>query len=50
MTYERKNMQGSLFSRAKQTEKQPDKTGTIMIEGKLYYLSAWERVSQGGKP
>lgn len=48
MAFEKKDMTGSIFPARKDNEKQPDKNGSVMIEGKMYYLSVWSRVSQSG--
>jgi uncharacterized protein (DUF736 family) len=33
----------------KKTEKSPDFTGTLNVEGKEYRLSAWKKTSKAGK-
>lgn len=41
---------GVLFTNErKETEKHPDLTGTINVEGKEYFLSSWRKESKGGK-
>jgi uncharacterized protein (DUF736 family) len=41
---------GSLFIQEnKQTEKSPDFSGNLNVEGKEYRLSAWKRTSKTGK-
>lgn len=48
MTYQHKNNSGSLFPNdRKDNEKQPDYKGSAIIDGKEFWLSAWER--QGGR-
>lgn len=50
MAFEQKDNSGALFRNArKQTEKQPDYTGSITISGQQYDLSAWLKDSKGGK-
>ena len=34
-------------AREKKQEKSPDMTGEIMIDGKIYYLSAWTQEKNG---
>jgi uncharacterized protein (DUF736 family) len=41
---------GALFpADDKKTEKSPDFTGTLNVEGKEYRLSAWKKTSKAGK-
>ena len=48
MAYELKDGQGSLFrNERKETEKHPDHTGSLKIDGREYWLSAW--VKEGAK-
>jgi uncharacterized protein (DUF736 family) len=48
MTYDNTNT-GALFKNAdKKTDKHPDYTGSINIEGVEYWLSSWIKVSQKG--
>lgn len=48
MAYELKEGQGTLFlNDRKTTDNHPDLNGTIKIDGKIYYLSAWKK--QGNK-
>ena len=49
MPYEQKDNEGTLFVNDKQSDKQPDKKGSAMIDGKEYWVSAWDNVSQNGK-
>ena len=49
MAYQQKEGQGSLFKNDKQSERQPDFRGTIMIKGVLYEVAAWNRTSQNGR-
>lgn len=42
---------GALFSNErKETEKHPDYTGAINVDGHDYWLSAWRKTSKNGKP
>ena len=46
MTYEMKEGSASLFKNTrKQSESHPDYTGSIMLQGKEHYLSAWIKES-----
>lgn len=48
--YEQRDNSGSLFNNdRKNTEKHPDDTGTAMVGGVEYYISAWRKRSSGGK-
>lgn len=50
MAYETKPNTGSLFvNDRKQQVNQPDRTGTINIDGKLYWLSGWLKEANGKK-
>jgi len=47
MTYEIKPNSGSLFANtAKKKPEHPDMTGKINIDGKLYYISGWEKTTR----
>lgn len=49
MAYEQKEGQGSLFRNdRKQKDTHPDWKGEIKINGKLYWLSAWEKSGNSG--
>jgi len=49
MAFEQRDGQGSLFKNdRKTTDKQPDYTGNIMVEGHLYNLSAWIKTGKSG--
>lgn len=50
MAYEQKPNSGALFpNKRKETAKHPDLTGTIEVDGKLYWISAWSKeAKQGG--
>lgn len=41
---------GAIFpAREKKTEKHPDMTGSLNVEGVEYYVSGWTKVSQKGQ-
>jgi len=48
MAYDNTNS-GALFSSVKKSEKSPDFTGKINVEGKEYRLAGWRKTSQAGK-
>jgi hypothetical protein len=51
MSYELRDGQGILHSeRDKKTAKAPDFTGRVVIDGKQYRLSAWQRTGKSGSP
>lgn len=48
--YQRENGQGALFKNdRKENDKQPDYTGSIMVNGKDMRLAAWVNESKSGK-
>lgn len=50
MAYEQKDGEGSLFANSfKETEQQPDMTGTITISGKAYRLAGWKKTKRDGE-
>lgn len=50
MAYEQKDGQGTLFkNKRKETEKHPDYTGSITINGTEHWLSAWIKDGKSGK-
>jgi len=50
MSYVPKEGSGSLFKNdRKTTENHPDYTGTIMVNGREHYLSAWVKEGKKGK-
>lgn len=49
MAYELRDGQGSLFKNTrKEKETHPNLTGKIMLDGKLYWLSAWRKPGKNG--
>lgn len=49
MAYETKEMTGALFvNENKEHDRQPDYTGNIKINGKLWRLAGWKTESRGG--
>jgi len=50
MAYTPKEGSGSLFKNSrKSSESHPDYTGTIMVNGKEHWLSAWVKEGKAGK-
>ena len=50
MAFEQRDMSGSLFvNDRKQQDNHPDRTGTAMIDGKMYWVSGWLKESKGKK-
>jgi hypothetical protein len=50
MAYELKELQGSLFTNErKEKETHPDWQGTCKVDGKEYWISAWEKEGAKGK-
>jgi hypothetical protein len=50
MAYEQKPNSGSLFpNKRKEKPNHPDLTGTIEVDGKLYWISAWSKESKISK-
>jgi hypothetical protein len=51
MAYEPRNNSGIMFpnTRKKPESRQPDFTGTIIVDGVEYEISAWEREGRRGK-
>ena len=47
---ENKDMSGVLFPvENKQSDKHPSLTGSLLIKGEKYYISAWSNVAKSGK-
>lgn len=49
MAYDNTNTGALFINENRTTDKQPNAKGSINIEGKEYWLSAWTRVSQKGQ-
>jgi hypothetical protein len=50
MAYELKDNSGSLFrNEKKETDKHPNATGTVMVGGVEYWISAWTKDGAKGK-
>lgn len=51
MTEYNNENRGVLFQNTKkETEKHPDYTGELNVEGKEYWISGWKKVSKNGNP
>ena len=49
MAYQTKDMSGSLFSNdRKRGERDPDLSGKVMINGQMFFVSAWEKPGKEG--
>lgn len=50
MAYELRDMSGSLFpNKKKESEKHPNLTGSVMVDGVEYYVSGWTKEGNNGK-
>lgn len=50
MSYEQKPNTGSLFKNdKKEKDTHPDRTGTALIDGVAYWVSAWTKEGKNGK-
>ena len=50
MSYQLNDMSGSIFNNdKKQTDKQPDMTGSAIVNGVEVWVSAWNKKSKNGK-
>lgn len=51
MAYELKDNSGSAFkNRKKEKDSQPDLTGEAMIDGKIYWVSVWQKLDKNNNP
>jgi len=49
-TYEQKDNSGAIFKNEKrESEKHPNLTGSLLVAGVDYWVSAWTNVSKNGK-
>jgi len=49
MAYEQRDMSGSLFpNQKKQQENHADYNGTVMVDGKEYWLNGWRKETSNG--
>ena len=50
MAYEQKDNSGTIFrNNRKEKETHPDHTGTALIDGREYWISAWVKDGKNGK-
>lgn len=50
MPYEQRDNSGSVFvNDRKEKDTHPDRTGTAMIDGRMYWISGWLKESADGK-
>jgi hypothetical protein len=50
MSYQQRELSGSLFkNQKKEKETHPDATGTALIDGVEYYVSAWTKTGAKGR-
>lgn len=51
MAYEQKDMSGSLFkNQKKEKDSHPNATGTALIDGVEYWVSAWTKFDKNSQP
>ena len=51
MAFEQKDNTGAIFVNDRKTEEEhPDRTGTVMVGGKLYYANGWLKKTKDGRP
>ena len=49
MAYEQKDMTGSLWpNKKREKDTHPNVTGSVLIDGKTYYLSGWTKQTNDG--
>jgi hypothetical protein len=50
MSYQQRELSGSLFkNQKKEKDTHPDATGTALIDGVTYYVSAWTKTGAKGR-
>lgn len=50
MAYEQRDNSGTAFvNDRKESEKHPDWSGSAMIDGKMYWVSMWDKTANSGK-
>lgn len=47
--YDNSNSGALFINDRKKTDKHPDMTGTINVDGKDYWISGWSKVAKSGK-
>jgi uncharacterized protein (DUF736 family) len=52
MAFEQRDNSGSLWvnDRKEDNNNHPDRTGTVMVDGKLYFCNGWLKKTRDGKP
>jgi hypothetical protein len=51
MAFEQRDNSGSLWvNDRKSEENHPDRTGTVMVDGRLYFCNGWLKKTKDGKP
>jgi uncharacterized protein (DUF736 family) len=51
MAFEQRDNSGSLWVNDRKTaDNHPDRTGRVMVDGKLYFLNGWLKKTRDGKP
>jgi hypothetical protein len=50
MAYEQRDNSGSMFAnKKKEQDNHPDRTGSIMVDGKEYWINGWLKKTQEGE-